>query len=58
MNTNIIRNKDASEKEVVECLSQIEESDYYLCRVCVHFSKCQKFAFKTLVMKLKESQND
>ena len=58
MNTSIIRNKDASDKDVIKCLSQIEESDYHLCRICVHFPKCQKFAFKRLIMKLKENHDD
>lgn len=55
INTNVFNKSDASDEAICNCLSHIEESDCYLCRVCLHFSKCVGFAMKRLSMKLKEN---
>ena len=58
IDTNVFHKHDASDKDIISCLSHIEDSDYLLCRVCPHFPKCVGFAMKRLSMKLKECNNE
>lgn len=51
----VFNNTNVSDKDVIKCLSQAEESDYLLCRICQHRPKCVGFAMKRLSMKLKEN---
>lgn len=58
IDTNVFNKEVASDEEILACMSQKEELDCCLCRVCQHFHKCVGFSMKRVVQILKENEND
>lgn len=57
INTSIYCDCNASDDDIVNCASNLEESDYYLCKACLNYSKCVGLAMKKLSNKLRENDN-
>ena len=46
IDTNIFDNNNASDEDLIKCMSQTEESDLILCRVCQHYHACVGLSLK------------
>lgn len=46
IDTNIFDNNNASDEDLIKCMSQSEESDLILCRVCQHHPACIGLSLK------------
>ena len=53
IDTNVFNNIDVSDKDILRCMSQANESDYYLCRICQNRPACTGLAMKKIVTKVK-----
>lgn len=64
IDTNIFDNNNASDEDLIKCMSQTEESDLILCRVCQHYPACVGLFLKRtmeILLKLhktKEEENN
>lgn len=52
IDTSVYNNSNASDEDVINCKSQTEESDCYLCPTCQHFSKCVNLSLKHIAGKM------
>ena len=64
IDTNIFDNNNASDEDLIKCMSQTEESDLILCRVCQHYPACVGLSRKRTMQilsklhKTKEEENN
>lgn len=63
IDTNIFDNNNAFDEDLIKCMSQTEDSDLILCRICQHYPACVGLSLKrtmeilSKLPKIKEEEN-
>lgn len=54
----VFNNNNVSDEEIIHCASQIETSDYPMCKICANHSACVGISIKRIVTKMQQLEEE
>lgn len=58
INTNIFNKIDATNEDLIKCMSQIEDSDLILCMICPHRPMCMGLSLRKLAQRMNSEEKN